>query len=418
MAIDLSIHSDAHALYLPAINESFARYPLTPSANVSRALPGNIRVSDLNYLSPKSRLFHYHAGLHSAAFGAYENAPTIITQRDREKTIIVGDSGGFTEINGGLREPLAAFRPKSLAWQEKHCDVGIILDVPTRALDVKGSPYTTLQQCLDVTLDSMRFAIENRSNADMRLLTVMQGRSGREAKAWNAAVAPLQNDFEGIALAGATKLNFAAWAGILVEMRDQGLLDKLRWIHVLGTAQPGVGVMLTGLQRALRKHLHSEIRVSYDSSLAFRIVQVNKQITTGINYDRKDMRFSRYCFPDHWSALDRSARFPFSSPLGDLTTIGDFNPANANSATGWDTLGMQMLSNHEVFKEVAALQEVNRLAEAEAASTMGETPWPIRQAWNGFDAVFSSERPMTELVRYKDFLNHYAVAAAMEDDDR
>ncbi|MBN9052409.1 MAG: hypothetical protein J0H80_01210, partial [Rhizobiales bacterium] len=182
-------------------------------------------------------------------------------------------------------------------------------------------------------------------------------------------------------------------------------------------AQPGVGVMLTGLQRALRKHLNPAITISYDSSLAFRIVQVNKQITTGIVYDRETMRFSRYHFPDHWSALDRKARFPFSSPLGDLAKVGDFNPANANSVTGWDTLGIQMLSHHEVFKEVTALAEVNRLAEAEI-TLKGQTPWHVRQAWAGFDAIFSSATPMKEIGRYKHFLNHYGKGGALEDDAR
>lgn len=417
MPTDLSTGTENHALFLPAINETFARFPLQHSQTIARPMPAGLRASNLNYLDPKSTLFHYHAGLHSAAFGVYEANQTIITQRDREKTVIVGDSGGFTEINNGLKEPLQTFRPKSLAWQERYCDVGIILDVPTRALDIKGGKYQTLQQCLGVTLESIRYAIEHRSNAGMRLLTVMQGRDRKEARTWQAAIAPYQPDFEGIALAGAMKLDFALWAELFIDMRDKKRLDKLRWIHVLGTAQPGVGVMLTGLQRALRKHLHPDITISYDSSLAFRIVQVNKQITTGITYDRDGTRFSRYYFPDHWSALDRKARFPFSSPLGDVATVGDFNPANANSATGWDTLGIQMLSHHEVFKEITALAELNRLAEAEI-STMGQSPWHIRQAWAGFDAIFSSQIPMTEVARYKKFLSNYSKSSSLEDDDR
>ena len=417
MTTDLTVGMQNHALFLPAINETFARFPLLPPTGFPRTLPGGFPPSALNYLDPHTPFFHYHAGLHSAAFGVYETNPTIITARDRKRTVIVGDSGGFTEINNGLKEPLETFRPRSLDWQERNCDVGTILDVPTPALAIQGGKYTNLQQCLDVTLDSIRHAIDHRWNADMALLTVMQGRDRSEARAWQAGIAPYQPEFEGIALAGAMKLDFALWAELLIDMRDKRQLDKLRWIHVLGTAQPGVGVMLTGLQRALRKHLNPAITISYDSSLAFRIVQVNKQITTGIVYDRETMRFSRYHFPDHWSALDRKARFPFSSPLGDLAKVGDFNPANANSVTGWDTLGIQMLSHHEVFKEVTALAEVNRLAEAEI-TLKGQTPWHVRQAWAGFDAIFSSATPMKEIGRYKHFLNHYGKGGALEDDAR
>ncbi|MCF1469058.1 hypothetical protein FS764_19330 [Agrobacterium vitis] len=417
MPTDLSVGMENHALFLPAINETFARFPMQNSEHAVRSMPAGLTPGDLNYLDPESPLFHYHAGLHSAAFGVYEANETILSKRDRKRTIIVGDSGGFTEINNGLKEPLQTFRPKSLAWLEKICDVGIILDVPTRALDIKGGKYRTLTDCLDVTLDSIHYAIEKRSNSSMRLLSVMQGRDRKEARVWQEAVAPYQSNFEGIALAGAMKLDFALWAELLINMRDKKQLDSLRWIHVLGTAQPGVGVMLTGLQRTLRKHLHPDITISYDSSLAFRIVQVNKQITTGITYDRQNMRFLRYHFPDHWSALDRQARFPFSSPLGDRATVGDFNPANANSATGWDTLGIQMLSHHEVFKEVTALAEVNRLAEAETG-TRGQIPWHIRQAWAGFEAIFSSQTPMTEIARHKHFLGRYSASGGLEDDDR
>lgn len=417
MNIDLTVGMDDHALYAPAINDGFARTVGTPSAGHRNLHPGGGAATDLNYLDPDCPYFHYNAGLYSAAFGVYDRSPTIVSRRDRKRTIIIGDSGGFSAISGALPDPLPVFRPKSLAWQEQQCDVGIILDLPTRVLDSPAGQTRTFQDCLGTTLDSIRFAIENRSKPDMILLTVMQGRNRKEARAWRQAVAPYQPSFEGIALAGDTKLDLALWMQELIEMRDANQLDRFRWLHVLGTTRPGIAVILTGLQRALRKHLHPEIRVSFDSSLAFRIVQVNKHITTGIAYDRKRISFQRYRFPDHWSALDRNARFPFSSPLGDKCRFGDFNPANEGSQTGWDTLGGLMLSHHEVYKEVAALGEANRLAEAEVRVT-GETPWHIRKAWEGFDAIFSSKTPDVEIARYRSYLNHYAGPTALEDDER
>jgi hypothetical protein len=65
----------------------------------------------------------------------------------------------------------------------------------------------SLQECLVTTVDSMRFALANRSNQDLILLSVMQGRTAKEANVWWPAVAPYQSQFEGIALAGDTKLN-------------------------------------------------------------------------------------------------------------------------------------------------------------------------------------------------------------------
>jgi hypothetical protein len=416
MTVNLSMGMDDHAIFTPALNSNFARFTAGSSSHVVRALPNGGSADQLNYLDPASPFFHYHAGLYSAAFGVYDRGPTIVSQRDRLRTIIFGDSGGFSAISGALPEPFSSFRAKSLAWLEAHCDVGLILDDPTRSLDVAGGTSKRFQDCLDTTIESIRFAIDNRSSAHLRLLTVMQGRNSQEAQAWARAVAPYQRDFEGIALAGNTKLDLALWCTQLIKMRDAGVIDRLGWIHVLGTTRPGFGVMLSGLQRALRKHLKASITISYDSSLAFRIVQANKQITTGIVYDREQIRFLRYQIPDHWSAWDRDARFPFSSPLGDICRISDFNPANQNSATGWDTLGMQMLTNHEVFKELMALREANLLALAET-SDRGQMPWHIRKAWEGFDKIFSSATPMAEITKYKRFLKHYAGGDAVMDDD-
>ncbi|MEE2950209.1 MAG: hypothetical protein VYD57_03015 [Pseudomonadota bacterium] len=418
MTTDLSIGMDDHALFTPAINETFAKIAADKTGStVHRKLPSARPPAALNYLDPKSPYFFYPAGLYSAAFGVYDTRATIITKRDRAKTTIIGDSGGFSAISGALKEPYEAFRAKSLSWIEEQCDVGLILDDPTRSLEMPGNKSKTFQDCLDHTVESMRFALTNRSRGDLILLTVMQGRTAKEAKAWWPAVAKYQNDFEGIALAGDTKLDLRLWMQALIEMRNAGRLDRCRWLHVLGTTRPDFGVQLTGLQRALRKHLRMDFRVSFDSSLAFRIAQVNKQLTTGIRYDRKSMQFLRYTFPDHWSGMARQAPFPFSSPLGDLCMLGDFNPANPNSQTGWDTLGAQMLSNHEVFKEISALREVNRLAAAEVMP-LGQTPWKIRKAWEGFDKILSSETPMTEIARYGRFLGEAKPEEALEDDDR
>ncbi len=418
MTTDLSIGMGDYALFTPAINENFARIAADrQGSTVQRTLPNGRKPAALNYLDPSSPYFFYPAGLYSAAFGVYDALDTIVTGRDRQRTTIIGDSGGFSAISGALREPYGVFRRKSLKWIEDNCDVGLILDDPTRSLDMPANKGKSLQQCLDTTVDSMRFALTNRSNQDLILLSVMQGRTTKEANVWWPAVAPHQSQFEGIALAGDTKLNLRFWVEALIKMRDAKQLGRFRWLHVLGTTRPDFGVQLTGLQRALRKHLRPDFRVSFDSSLAFRIVQVNKHLTTGIDYDRDGMRFLRYHIPDHWSALDRDTSFPFSSPLGDVCRIGDFNPANLNSATGWDTLGTQMLSNHEVYKEVTALREVNLLAMAEV-TTRGQTPWKIRKAWEGFDKIFSSETPMDEIARYGRFLGEAQLEEALEDNDR
>jgi len=402
-----------HALFLPAPNQSYVEAVLKPAA---RPLPTGLSMADLNYFSSTSSLFTYDAGLYSAAFAVGQNNPTMITTRDRSTTLVVGDSGGFSLISGAIKALHPVFRVQVLQWQERHCDVGILLDVPTRSLNVRASGYTSFEQCVDQTEDNTQYAIANRSRADLILCNVMQGRNHAEADAWCQRMSPYQLHLEGIALAGDTKQDMWFWNKQLIKMRDAGLLDRLQWIHVLGTAQPGFGVMLTGLQKALRKYLNRTIRISYDSARAFRTVHAHHLITRGLRETDRDIALWPYQFPTRANALDRSKPFPFPSPLGDLCTYGDFNPRNPKSTGGWDATGLMMLSNHEVYKEVQAIAEANRLADAELAIA-ASTPWHIRQSWEAFDRIWGTDRPDVYLKKYRKFLTHYAGVLNVGGDD-
>lgn len=411
---NISANSE-HALFLPAPNANFVNAVMKPAP---RPLPAGLTMADLNYLSPSSSLFTYNAALYSAAFGVGELNSTMITTRDRSTTTVVGDSGGFSLIGGSITTSHPVFRVQVLQWQERNCDVGIVLDVPTRSLAVRKSGYTQFDQCLGQTEENTRYAIANRSRSDLILCNVMQGRDHIEADAWFQRMSPYQRHLEGIALAGDTKQDMWFWNKRLIQMRDAGLLDGLKWIHVLGTAQPGFGVMLTGWQKAIRKHLNSQIRVSYDSALAFRNVQAQHRITRGLRETGRDIALWPYQFPRNADALDRSKPFPFPSPLGNLCTYGDFNPGNPNSTGGWDTTGLMMLSNHEVYQEVQAIAEANRLAEAEVVTVGRGTPWHVRRAWEAFDLIWGTTQPDVHLKKYRQFLTHYAGMHNGSDDER
>ena len=403
-----------HALFLPAPSCGFVAAVMKIP---SRPLPAGLTMADLNFLLSTSSLFTYDAVLYSAAFGVGELNPTMITTRDRSTTTVVGDSGGFSLIGGSITTPHKVFRVQVLQWQERNCDVGIVLDVPTRSLNVRKSGYTRFEECLDQTQENTQYAIDNRSSSDFILCNVMQGRDHAEADAWFQRMSPYQRHLEGIALAGDTKQDMWFWNKRLIQMRDAGLLDNLQWVHVLGTAQPGFGAMLTGLQKALRKHLNPRIRISYDSARAFRNVQANHIVTRGLRETGRDIALWTYQFPKNPNALDRAMPFPFSSPLGDLCAYGDFNPGNPNAVGGWDTTGLFMLSNHEVYREVQAIAEANRLAEAEVM-VGGGTPWHIRQSWEAFDLIWGTNQPDVHLRKYKQFLQHYAGKSNSQDDER
>ena len=60
MAIDLSPRWDEFAVYLPAIQEWYSKNVHSDSKrDKSRPFPSGIKLTDLDYLNPKSKLWHY-----------------------------------------------------------------------------------------------------------------------------------------------------------------------------------------------------------------------------------------------------------------------------------------------------------------------------------------------------------------------
>ena len=94
MAIDLTPRWDNFAVYLPAIQKSYAKAAYKIEDR-DRVMPEGITQKDLNFLNPKSKLWHYGYGLYSAGqFKNGEQQTDIVTNRADGITIL-GDSGGY-----------------------------------------------------------------------------------------------------------------------------------------------------------------------------------------------------------------------------------------------------------------------------------------------------------------------------------
>ena len=359
---DFSRHWADYALYLPAPNDMYARAAAQAlSPRLKERLPKGLKPVDLDFLNPRSKLTRWPNVLYTAAFGVKDRGPTIISNRDRTSSFVLGDSGGFSIISGAVKASQASFRAAVLDWQERHCDVGICLDVPTRSLLVPASGYTRFDDCLDRTKKNIEFALHNRTSTSLRLLNVMQGRDHKEARGWCEAVSGYE--LEGLAIAGHTRLDLWFWIERIIELIDIGRFDRVTHIHFLGTSQPGFAVMATALQRALRKHVRPDITISLDSSLAFRIAQQFGQVSLGMNWGSGNFSFADFTFPKHGDEVDRSCPFPFPSPIGDLCTIGDFLPGSDPYGPAPDVIGRQMISNHAVHVELATILQANRLVD-------------------------------------------------------
>ena len=85
MSIDLSPRWDEFAVYLPAIQEWYSK-GVSSNATLkrSRPFPSEIKLRDLDYLNPKSKLWHYKYGLYSVGqFNDLGPKADSVAQRDR-----------------------------------------------------------------------------------------------------------------------------------------------------------------------------------------------------------------------------------------------------------------------------------------------------------------------------------------------
>ncbi len=377
-----------YALYLPAPNQNYAHFAVkTATMDLSARLPCGIKPRDFDFLSAGSKLFSWPNALYSAAFAVGDNQTDMIDKRDRSASFVLGDSGGFSLINGAVKSSQVSFRKEVLHWQERCCDVGIILDVPTRSLDVPQSGISSFDECLSRTKDNLKFAKDQRTNTNLRLLSVYQGRSHQEAKFWCDEIADLP--LEGLAIAGHTRLDMWFWAQSFVAMLDAGKFDHVTHIHFLGTSQPTFAVLATALQRALRKYVKADLTISFDSSLGFAIAQRNGQITTGLLSTDSGFRLSNHTLPARGGEFNPSAPFPYRGPLADRCSNRDFMPGTDPTRAAADTVGNMMVSNHALYSELSAILQANRLVDMAQHGKNSAVPYSLSRCVELVDQVFA-----------------------------
>ena len=406
----IALHQRAkdYARFLPAMNRNSAEFAVKSPSALKRPLPANLVPRQLDFLHPDG-LFYYPWALYTAAEGVSGKAPTMVSQRKRGASFVLGDSGGFSLISGAVKTPMREFRAQSLAWIERDCDVGLTVDVPTRAIDKQPGVWD-FAKCLATTLDNTDWAIANKQPGT-RLLAVYQGRNQREADRWTMEMKSRR--LYGIALGGHTRLDFWYWTRAIKGLIDQGDFAHIRHIHVLGTTEPGVAVLLTALKRALRTYLkRDDLEVTFDSSRAYRITQAYGQISMGLRLGMRGSRgaddafdFRSCTLPRDGGQVDRQAQFPFDSPLGRLCTMGDFMPGASPADPAFDSIGLNLLSHHETYMELAAIEQANLLCDMR--QQLGSlVPWHIESSIEAIHDLFATGNE-THFITRKSSLQHY-----------
>ncbi|TAW11125.1 hypothetical protein [Rhizobium ruizarguesonis] len=396
-----------YAVYTPAISQEFAK--LGYSQHLKRNF--SFLEADLNFLDPKSGLFHYPYALYSAgqaaktANSALED--NIVKLRDRQRTRVIGDSGGFQIQGNKIKFTGDATCERMLRWMETHTDYSMSLDFPTggitpgnvavhaerliaeghnlQAMCAANGLSLDFNACLKQSLLNLDYFVRSRKPGATNLLNVLQGRNEAESKAWYEAVKVY--GLEGWAFAGAHQNSFSLLLNRLHDMRNDGLLQTAKWIHILGISTPAIAYLFNALQRCVIE-VNPDLQITFDTAGPF-ISAAKFQALMTHRLDKTGWTFSTVSMPKEgnpsdtrtlnelaWEIAQRrpkakrgndalqGERALYALPVA--TTIGSRVRVNeicvgSNGSSDLDNDSIMILMNHNAEAYLRVFKQVNRI---------------------------------------------------------
>lgn len=376
------------AIYVLSLSPTFATNIY--KGEWGRDLPAGLRNQDLNFLDPTNPIFYAPHVMSSAGQALPVKNEGIVTRRDVEKTCLICDSGGFqvAQQTGGIND--MRDREEILQWIQQRADVSMLLDIPTGPVGdpKKPYPFPTQKACLERTLNHLKFFEAEHDKGKVTWLNVIQGNTAGVAYDWYHAVKHF--DFaEGWAIAGPMRKNVAYILTLLLRMLDDGKLQKKKWIHLLGTQELWMGVVLTAVQRALNAN-GCNLRISFDTSSSCSMIGRN-QVYTLPQFTKDQLTLGAESAPDTNNLFGSDKRWPWPSAIGNKLTLGDINvPSKGGSLYCRDDLSntLMMLHNYAATREAIAL--VNRVMDAQKASGEYLIARRLSEAVAVIDQVFAA----------------------------
>ena len=434
---DLTAKQKDYAVFLPAISGFYATYigkqrdPVNgPYVDPARMPAGIQDMEMMNWLNDQKGLFPYKWSLYS---GGHANldlnkqdwSEDMVRNRD-PNTLMLGDSGGFQiakglwegdwKANSGCKKAETK-RKAVLTWLDSVSNYCMTLDIPTWVIhDQKASDacqIKTLQQAIDATKFNNEYFMVNRkgkANGGTKILNVLQGDNHKNADDWYKIMKeycdPVKypdTHFDGWAMGGQNMCDVHLILRRLVALRHDGLLKEGThdWMHFLGTSKLEWAVLLTDIQRAIRKYVNPSFTISFDCASPF-LATANGQVYHHIDLPHEgkwcyrmspiadDKKYSTDTRPYGPAVVADGLVDHFDeSPISQQLTMkdvciyrpGDLNKIGKEGKTSWDSFSYALLMGHNVWMHLEAVQRANREYDS------GKYPYMMRNE-NGDHAYF------------------------------
>lgn len=388
-SVNLTERNKDYAVFLPSIStfysSAISKYRAKGAEFVpDERIPAGFEkgVDGMDFLRDDS-YFPYKWGLYSAGHAQLDLTKAdvddqMVQKRDREKSFILGDSGGFQIIKGVIQCDWKNFktnddlRNKIMNWLEYTADYSMILDIPTLAADPTFRERTGVQsynECLDYTDFNVEWFKRNRLGKT-KYLNVMQGRNWNEAEHWYENMK--HHDLDGFAFGGSAKNDINIILRTLLKMRDDKQLEqgKRDMLHYLGISKLEWAVAYTAIKRALRETVNPDIEVMFDCASPF-IATAKGQLYTQHVHRNDKFGYVMESAVDDKRLANSNIPFPWTSPIGDRLTMGDIchyapgmlNKIGKEGKTSWDSFSYFLQMGHNVYQHIESVQRANELTD-------------------------------------------------------
>jgi hypothetical protein len=441
---DLTAAQHDYAVFLPAISSFYATYigkqrseTYIPSTRMPVAIPD---MEQLNWLNPQKSLFPYRWSLYSAGHANLDVTKPVPREdmvRNRDPgSILIADSGGFQIAKGvwpgrwaDPRCPNAEKKRRAvLEWQCNIADYGMTMDIPTWTSTnpewAAAAGIYTYDDAVMATQYNNDYWINNR-HGTTKILNVLQGANHSEADHWydlmkkycDPSIYP-DKHFNGWGMGGQNMCDLHLILKRLVNLIHDGLLEQgvHDWMHFLGTSKLEWAVVLTIVQRSIRKYANPDFTISFDCASPF-LATANGQLYHSISTphqgkwsylmsptaDDKKYATDTRLFGDAVRQDKIHKQFE-DSPVSSRIMIRDicfYRPGEKNKIgqvgkTSWDSFSYALLMSHNVWMHIEAVQRANRVFDS------GQSPdMLIHPLDRGFDAAEVIDRVFSARDRQK-----------------
>lgn len=395
-----------YAKFLPATSTFYATF-IGKQRYINYVDPNRIPPSftngmeSLNFLDPVKGQFYYQWCLYSAGHANLDMnkiswREDMFRNRNRANSWVLGDSGGF-QIGKGRWEgdwknincPKAAKKRRQvLEWMDALMDYGMVLDIPSWTKDKEKTGIEKIEDAIAGTHINNEYFIRNR-NGNCKFLNVLQGEDHKQADQWYDQMKKYSDPkqypnehFNGWGMGGQNMCEIELILRRLVDLRFDNLLEPgiHDWMHFLGTSKLEWAVLLTDIQRAIRKYHNPEFSISYDCASPF-LATANGQIyyqteTT----DRRKWTYRMSAGLDdkkyktdyrlYKNAVVKDGKLPCfeNSPIMDKIKVsdicvygpGDLNKFKQSNKTSWDSFSYGIMMGHNIYRHIYSVQEANR----------------------------------------------------------